>query len=78
MAIKTYYHVVLDGKPQRFVGNAKTGHVVPAGTGIDGPDEFVFAANANNKAGRFGLVGYSIVPVTRDIGTPTNLVEVGF
>ena len=78
MAIKTYYQVSINGKAQRFVGNGRTACAVPAGTGLDGPDEFVSEANARSKADRFGLAGYDVVPVPRDIGTPTNLTEVGF
>lgn len=78
MAIKTYFQVVVDGKPQRFVGSPSKGCVVPAGTGLDGPDDFASEQNARNEATRFGLVGFDIIPVIRDIGTPTNLAEVGF
>lgn len=78
MAIRTYYQVTIGGKPQRFVGNRKTGCVVPAGTGLDGPSEFVSEANAHTKADQFGIVVYDIISVSRDIGTPTNLTEVGF
>jgi len=76
--IKTYYQIAINGKPQRFVGGSKTGNVVSAGSGLDGPDEFVSEKNASDKAARFGLVGYSVIAVPRDIGAPTNLSEVGF
>lgn len=78
MAAKTYFQVVIDGKPQRFVGGPTKGCVVPAGDGLDFPDEFSSEESARSKADRFGLVAYGIRRVLRDIGTPTNLAEVGF
>lgn len=76
--IKTRYQIVIEDKPQRFVGSPSKGRVVPAGDGLDFPDEFASESDAHNRATRFGLLGYSVIPVSRDIGTPTNLNEIGF
>lgn len=77
---KTYYQIVINDQPQRLYIDSSTEKkcTVPAGTGLDGPDEFTSAANAENKATRWGLIDYEIKPVLRDIGTPTNLREIGF
>lgn len=78
MTFKTRYQIVIDGMPQRFVGGPTKGRVVPAGDGLDFPDEFTSEERACCKAARFGLVGYTLRTVVRDIGTPTHLAEIGF
>lgn len=80
MAAKIFYRIMIDGKPQRLYINSCTKErcAVPAGEGLDGPNEFSSEAGAEKRAGDWGLTGYSIVPVSRDIGTPTRLTEIGF
>lgn len=80
MAVKTYYRIEIAGQPQRLYINSRTKEKcsVPAGTGLDGPDEFSNKEIADQKAERWGLKGYELKPVTRDIGKPTNLSEIGF
>ena len=80
MVRKTYYRIVINGQPQRLYINSSTKEfcTVPAGTGLNGPNEFSCTAIAEKQAVRWGLTGYDIRPAERDIGTPTRLTEIGF
>ena len=47
------------------------------GDGIEGANECATKADAEKRAAMWGLDGYVIEPVMRDLGTVTRLTEIG-
>lgn len=80
MASKTYFHITVAGQPQRLYINSSTKErcAVNGSDRMDGPNEFSSEADARKKADEWGLAGYGIDSITRDIGKPTRLTEIGF
>lgn len=79
MTNRLYFHILIDGRPQRLYINSATKErcAVPAGAGLDGPNEFPSEDAATTRAEQWGLRGYRIAPAPRDLGRPTNLAEIG-
>ena len=75
---KTYYKVKnVNGQPLRFYLNSKT-KVWQATADDKDFNQYVSADDAQKFATRAGLDCFEIESYQRDVGTPTNLAEMGF